>query len=34
MALASWMTHEETRAEEVKKIMAKEEKEPLYIRAE
>jgi len=27
------MTHEETRVEEVKKVMEKEEKEPLYIRA-
>lgn len=29
MALASWMTHEETRVEEVKKVMEKEEKESL-----
>jgi len=26
MALASWMSHEEARAEEVKKVMAREEK--------
>jgi len=31
MALASWMTHEEARAKEVKRVMAKEENEPLYI---
>jgi len=34
MDLASWLTHEETRAEEVKKVMTKEQKEPLYIRVE
>lgn len=34
MALASWMTHEETRDEEVKRVMKKDEKEPLYIRVE
>lgn len=33
-ALASWMTHEEVRDEEVKRVMEKEEKEPLYIRVE
>lgn len=34
MELASWLTHEEIRDEEVKKVMAKEEKEPLYIKEE
>jgi len=34
MALAYWLTHEETRVEEVKKVMTKEEKGPLYIKAE
>lgn len=34
MDLASWMTHDETRVEEVKKVMEKEEKEQLYIKAE
>ena len=34
MALVSCMTHEETRVEEVKRVMTKEEKEPLYMRAE
>lgn len=33
-ALAYWLTHEDTRAEEVKNLMTKEEKEPLYIRSE
>jgi len=33
MELASWLTHEETRVEEVKRVMTKEENEPLYIRA-
>ena len=33
MALGSWMTHEETIIEEVKRVMEKEEKEPLYIKA-
>jgi len=32
--LRSWLTHEETRVEDVKKVMTKEEKEPLYFRAE
>ena len=31
MALASLLTHEEKRVEEVKIVMTKEEKEPLYI---
>lgn len=34
MALASWMNHEEPRAVEMKKIMAREETKPLMIRAE
>jgi len=34
MALASWVTHEETRVEEVKKVMEREEKEPLYTSVE
>lgn len=34
MALASWLVHEEARAKEVKKFMAKEESEPLCIIAE
>lgn len=34
MALASWMIHEEERATEMKKVMAKEEIEPLMVRAE
>jgi len=32
MALASWMSHEEVRAKEVKREMEREEEEPLYIR--
>lgn len=31
MALTSWMTHEKARAKEVRKVLEKEEKEPLYI---
>ena len=34
MALASWMSHEEARAKEVKRILEKEEGKPLYIRSE
>ena len=34
MALASWMTNEEAREKEVKKVMKREGKEPLKIRAE
>ena len=34
MALASWMSHEEAMAKEVKTILEKEEGEPLYIREE
>lgn len=33
MALSSWMTHEEVK-DEVKKVMEKEEKESVYMRAE
>ena len=33
MAMASWMSHEEKRAVEIQKIMAKELSEPLMIRA-
>ena len=34
MVLASWMNHEEERATEMKKILSREETEPLMIRAE
>ena len=34
MAMASWLSHEEKRAVEIQKIMAKELSEPLMIRAE
>jgi len=34
MALVSWMSHDEARAKEMKLIVEKVEKEPLYIRAE
>jgi len=34
MALASWMNHEEERAIEMKKVMTREETEPLMTRAE
>ena len=34
MGLESWMSHEEARAEEVKRVMKKGENEPLYIRVE
>lgn len=34
MAMASWMNHEEKRATEIKRLMAKEKNEPLMIRAE
>jgi len=33
MALASWMNHEEERATEMKKVMTREETEPLMTRA-
>ena len=32
MDLASWLAHEKTMDEEVKKVMEKEDKEPLYIK--
>ena len=34
MAMASWMNHEELRAAEIRKLMIKEQNEPLMIRAE
>lgn len=34
MDLSSWLNHEDARAEEVRKVMTKEEKEPFYIKAE
>ena len=34
MALASWMNHEEARAAEMKKVMAREETKSLMIRVE
>jgi len=34
MALASWMNHEESRAVEMKRILAKEKTKPLLIRVE
>ena len=34
MTLASWMNHEEARAVEMKKVMAREETKPLMIRVE
>ena len=34
MALASWTNHEESRAAEMKKILAREPYEPLMIRGE
>jgi len=34
MALASWMNHEKSRATEMKRILAREQTEPLFIRAE
>lgn len=34
ISLASLMTHEERRYEEMKRVMEREEKEPLYIRVE
>ena len=34
MALASWMDHEEARAAKMKKILAREQTEPLMIRSE
>jgi len=34
MALASWMNYEESRATDMKRILAKEKNEPLFIRVE
>jgi len=34
MALASWMSNEDTRVKEVKRVLEREEIYPLYIRAE
>jgi len=34
MAIASWMNHEELRAEEIKRLIIKEQNEPLMIRVE
>lgn len=34
MGLSSWFTHEETKVEEVKKLMTKEENKTLYIKPE
>lgn len=34
IALASWMSHEEAKAKEVKRVLEREEKEFLYARAE
>ena len=34
MALASWMVNEETRAQEMRRVMRRENKEPLHIREE
>ena len=34
MAMTSWMNHEELRATKIKKLMAKEQNEPLMIRVE
>lgn len=34
MALASWMNHEESRATEMKRILAREQTEPFLIRVE
>jgi len=34
MAMASWMNHEELRATEMKRLLIKEQNEPLMIRAE
>jgi len=33
MDLASWMNHEESRVAEMKRILAKEKNEPIFIRA-
>jgi len=34
MALAPWMNHEESRATEMKRILAREKNEPLFINVE
>jgi len=34
MALASWMNHEESRATEMRRILAREQNGPIFIRAE
>jgi len=34
MAMASWMNHEELRVEKIRRLMIKEQNEPLMIRAE
>ena len=34
MALASWMNHEDLRVAEMKRLLAREKNEPLFIRAE
>ena len=34
MALTSWLTHEEVRVEEKKRVISKETNEPLWVRAE
>ena len=34
MALASWMNHEESRVAEMKRILAREKNEPLFIKVE
>lgn len=34
IAMASWMNHEDKRAIEIKKLMAKEQNEPLMIKSE
>ena len=34
MALASWMFNEETRAQEMRRVMRRENREPLHIREE
>ena len=34
MAMASWMNHEELKAEEMKRLLVKEHNEPLMVRAE
>jgi len=34
MALASWMNHEEAKATKIKRVLAREEEEPLFVRVE